>query len=153
MLFLIETVLLKWCGAKRRYGEETEMLIRNIIRSQKQAFIADMESVLRKEPGKKGSRLFRLLQGVVGLFISRALRSAKLEILNVHVVWCSGDCDNQVGADFMYIACLLMFLGIPLVTRSLTGVTQVEGNEATNVAIGAYLGRLVFPPLFLCLEL
>ncbi len=129
-----------------------EMLIRNIIRSQKQAFIADMESVLRKEPGKKGSRLFRLLQGVVGLFISRALRSAKLEILNVHVVWCSGDRDNQVG-DFMYIACLLMFLGIPLVTRSLTGVTQVEGNEATNVAIGAYLGRFVFSPLFLCLEL
>ncbi len=82
------------------------------MRNQKQAFIADMESVLRKDPEKKESRLLRVLQGVAGLFISRALRSATLEISNVHIVWCSGDWDNEVETDFMYIACLPMLLGI-----------------------------------------
>ncbi len=95
-----------------RYDEETEILIRNIIRNQKQVFIADMESALRKDPEEKVSRLLSLLQGVAGLFISRALRSATLEISNVHIVWCSGDWDNQVETDFMYIAYLPMLLGI-----------------------------------------
>ncbi len=85
-----------------RYDEETEIIVQRIIRSHKQAVIAEMESALYKGPKKKESRLLRVLQGVTGLFMSRALRSAHLEVSNVHVVWCSGDWDSQVDRPTLY---------------------------------------------------
>ncbi len=66
--------------------------------------IAEVEAALWKGPKKKETWLLRVLQGVAGLFISRALRNSHLKVSNVHIVWCSGDWDSQVGQFCVRIA-------------------------------------------------
>lgn len=71
------------------YDENVEAAIRTIIRAQKQSLLAKAESLLEGAvPGSTWTS--RLLRGLAGSFVSRALRGLRVELKNINVVWLAG---------------------------------------------------------------